>query len=135
VNSQSLNLDRTRAIYQAFGAGDTEAVLAALDPDVVWSNAGPDDLDYFGVRTGRDRVAEVFAILGRDFDIKEFEPVEFFAGGDRVAVLLHLNATIRSTGKSFTEDLVHVWTFGEDGQVVKLQDIQDSAGVAAAMRA
>ena len=125
---------RVQGIYAAFGAGDVEGVLAALAPDVVWRNAGPADLDYFGTRTGRERVREVFDILGREFDIARFEPVEFFAAGTRVAVLLELEATIRSTGRSFTEDLVHVWTFGADGLVTRLQDIQDSAGVATALR-
>ncbi|EFC85113.1 nuclear transport factor 2 family protein [Parafrankia sp. EUN1f] len=128
------NLERVQAIYAAFGSGDVEGVLAALAPDVVWSNAGPADLAYFGVRTGREQVAEVFAILGQEFDIAHFAPVEFFAAGERVAVLLEMRATIRSTGRSFTEDLVHVWTFGSDGLVTRLQDIQDSAGVAAALR-
>ena len=35
------NIERIQAIYGAFGAGDVAGVLAALDPEVVWSNAGP----------------------------------------------------------------------------------------------
>jgi len=130
----SSNITRVQAIYSAFGAGDSDAVLAALSPDVRWSNAGPKDLDYFGVRNGRQQVTEVLAILGQDFDIAEFSPIEFFETGDRVAVLLHLKAAIRSTRIGFEEDLVHVWTFGSDGLVASLQDIQDSATVAAALR-
>jgi ketosteroid isomerase-like protein len=64
-------LARVRAIYAAFARGDVDTVLAALSPDVVWSNAGPPDIDYFGVRHGRERVAEVFAILGAEFDIAD----------------------------------------------------------------
>jgi len=120
--------------FQAFGLGDIDAVLSALAADVRWSNAGPSDLDYFGVRTGRDEVAEVFEILGREFDIAEFVPVEFFVSGNRAAALLRLSATIRSTGKSFSEDLVHIWTFGQDGLVTQRRDIQDSAAVADALR-
>jgi ketosteroid isomerase-like protein len=127
-------LQRTQAIYEAFGTGDVDGILSALAPDVTWSNAGPADLEYFGVRHGRAEVAGVFAIIGREFDIAEFAPVEFFTTGNRVAVLLRQRTTIRSTGKSFAEDLVHVWTYGEDGLVRHLQDIQDSAAIAEAMR-
>jgi uncharacterized protein len=127
-------VEQVQRIYKAFGDGDIDTVLAALSPQVRWSNAGPADLPYFGVRIGRDQVAEVFQILGDEFDIAEFAPVAFFAEANQVAVLLRLTATIRSTGRSFSQDLVHVWTFGPDGLVAMLQDIQDSAAVAAAMR-
>ena len=123
---------RVQAIYAAFGRGDVDAVLAALAPDVVWSNAGPTDLDYFGVRTGREQVAEVFAILGREFVIHEFVPLRFFAADDEVAVLLRLRATVN--GQGIEQELVHVWTLGADGLVTRMRDIQDSAGVAAALR-
>jgi ketosteroid isomerase-like protein len=128
------NIKRVQTIYTAFGAGDTNAVLSVLDPAVVWSNAGPADVDYFGTRRCRDEVAEVFAILDRDFAIEDFTPLAFFANGDDVAVLLRLRATMKPTGRTFEEELVHVWTFGTDGLVKRMRDIQDSAGVAAALR-
>jgi uncharacterized protein len=129
------NLERIQGIYAAFGAGDVDAVLAALDPGIVWTNAGPADLDYFGARRGRDQVAEVFTILARDFAIEEFVPLRFFAAEDDVAVLLRLRATLRPTGRAFEQELVHVWTIGDDGLVTRMRDIQDSAGLAQALRA
>jgi len=128
------NLERVQAIYGAFGRGDVSAVLGALDPEIVWSNAGPADVDYFGTRRGREEVAEVFAILARDFDIHEFAPLQFFTADDHVAVLLSLRATINHTGRAVEQELVHVWTLGNDGLVTRMRDIQDSAGVAGALR-
>lgn len=128
------NVERIKDIYAAFGRGDVSGVLKALDPEIVWSNAGPQDLDYFGVRRGHEQVAEVFAILGRDFEIHEFAPLRFFAAEDDVAVLLRLRATIRPTGKAIEQELVHVWTLGAGGLATRMRDIQDSAGVAAALR-
>jgi uncharacterized protein len=128
------NIERIQAIYSAFGAGDVDGVLAALHPDVVWSNAGPAELDYFGVRRGREQVSEVFAILSRDFEIHEFVPLRFFAADDDVAVLLRLRATIKPTRQALEEELVHVWTLAADGRVTRMRDIQDSAAVAAALR-
>jgi ketosteroid isomerase-like protein len=127
------DIERVQAIYAAFSSGDAAGVLAALDPAVVWSNAGPSDLDYFGVRHGREQVADVLAILARDFDIHEFVPLRFFAADGDVAVLLRLRATIKPTGRTLEQELVHVWTLGPDGLVTRMRDIQDSAGVAAAL--
>jgi len=126
------HLQTVQEIYAGFANGDVEAVIARLSPKVTWSNAGPDHLDYFGVRHGHTQVREVFGILARDFDIAHFGPEAFFESGDHVAVLLKLRATIKHTGREFQEALAHVWTFGSDGLVSLLQDIQDSAGIAAA---
>jgi ketosteroid isomerase-like protein len=123
-----------QSLYEAFARGDVATILAALSPDVVWSNAGPDDLEYFGTRHGRDGALEVFTILGRDFEIAEFAPQRFFGDGDQVVVTVHQKATVKATGRSFEQDLVHVWTFGADGLVTRFLDVQDSAGVAAALR-
>ena len=132
---EQTNIERVQAIYAAFGGGDVERVLAALAPDVVWINAGPADIDYFGTRHGREQVAEVFAIIARNFAIEEFVPLRFFAADDDVAVLLRLRATMNPTGRVVEEELVHVWTLGADGLVSRMRDIQDSAAVAAALRA
>ena len=83
------------------------------------------------MRHGKEQVAEVFAILDRDFDIREFAPLRFFTEGDDVAVLM----TLRTTGrhrKEVHQDLVHVWTLGIGGLATRMRDSQDSAGVAAA---
>jgi len=48
------NLDRVHAIYEAFGRGDIDPILAALSPAIQAINPGPEDLSYFGTRTGLD---------------------------------------------------------------------------------
>jgi ketosteroid isomerase-like protein len=134
TTQERTNLERVQALYAAFGRGDVDAILACLAPSIEWSNAGPSDLDYFGTRHGREQVAEVFVILARDFDISEFTPLRFFSSEDDVAVLLRLQATVKDTGKQIWQELVHVLTFGPDGLVTRMRDIQDSATIAAALR-
>ena len=129
------HIDSVQRIYAAFSRGDTQGVLDELDPSIEWSNAGPPHLDYFGVRHGHGQVSEVFEILARDFEISRFLPVDFFVSGDRVLVLLELEAMIRPTRKAFSEVLVHVWTFAPNGKVAHMNDVHDSWTVAAALTA
>jgi uncharacterized protein len=134
ADAAAANRERIGQLYAAFGAGDVPAVLAMLDPDIVWRNAGPADLPYFGTRRGAAAVGEVFEIIGREFEIHDFSPSALLAEADLVVAVLHQRTTIRSTGRTFEEDLVHVWRLGPDGLVVELTDVQDSWVIAAAMR-
>lgn len=133
IDATERNTASITALYRAFGQGDIPAVLSMLHPDIEWSNAGPAGVAYFGTRRGRDRVREVFDIIAAEFEIAEFAPVQIFAAGPHVAVWLHQEATIRSTGRSFTEDLVHLWSFDAAGAIVRLRDVQDSWAVATAL--
>lgn len=133
TNITERNTASIAALYGAFGQGDFPAVLSMLHPDIEWSNAGPDGVAYFGTRHGRSCVQEVFDIIATEFEIAEFAPMQIFAAGPHVAVWLHQQTTIRSTGRSFTEDLVHIWSFDEAGAIVRLRDIQDSWAIATAL--
>jgi len=58
----SSNLDVIRNLYRAFAVGDIPAVLAALSPDVRWTEAegGP----YGGVSIGQAPFAHVWKLDG-----------------------------------------------------------------------
>lgn len=135
MTDQDANIARIEGIYKAFGAGDIESVFAAMAPDFSFDNAGPQDLEYFHPRRSRDGFAEVVAMLGRDWEFSKFEPVQYFAAGNRVAVEINVSATIRSTGRSYSTVMVEIWTIGADGLATHMQLVQDSAAVAAALRA
>jgi hypothetical protein len=130
--SEEQNLATVQDMYAAFGQGDIATVLGHLAPDIEWVNAGPSAISYFGTHRGHDEVlSRVFQFLGENLDIAVFEPRDFFASGEKVAVILRMEATVRGTGRSFGEDLAHLFTF-RDGKVVRFQDIQETAGIAAA---
>ena len=108
-----LPLDVIRSLYSAFASGDVPAVLAALSPDVHWTEAegGP----YGGTYVGPDAVLEgVFMKLGGEWESFSAIPSEFFTGEGAVVALGEYSATYRKTGKSFRAPFVHVWRLADD---------------------
>ena len=128
------NLDVVRQGYDAFGRGDINALLALLDEQIQWVTPGPSELKTSGRRTGRQEVGQFFASVNELFDVQRFEPREFIAQGDRVAVVGSETARVRATGKMLELDWVHVFTL-RDGNVVAFQEFYDTAAVVAAMSA
>ncbi len=128
------NLRKTRELYSYFGAGDIPALLAALDPDVVWMNPGPPEFAYFGVHRGRDAVAKnIFGFIAEHLDIQVFEPRNMLASGDQVVALIHVEAVARKTGRRIVQDVAHAFAY-RDGRPVYFHDFQDNAQIAAALR-
>jgi hypothetical protein len=128
------NLATVAGMYQAFGAGDIPGVLSHLDPQIEWSNRGPSDIDYFGVKHGHDGALAIFGFLGDHVDITAFEPHTMIADKDHVVALVHVAATVKSSGLVYDEETVHVFDFDEDGRVIRFRDYQDTEAVAAALR-
>lgn len=118
-------LDVVRGIYAAFAKGDIPAVLAALAPDVRWTEAegGP----YGGVSVGPQAVLDdVFMKLGGEWDGFAAVPAEFIADGDTVVALGEYSGTYKATGKGFRAPFAHVWRF-RDGKAAEFQQYTDTA--------
>lgn len=58
---------------------------------------------------------------------------QIVAQGDTVMVLLHAVARVRSTGKTFRSDIVHVFTI-RDARIAGLLDFFDTAALVEATR-
>lgn len=131
---EEINLQKTRELYSYFGAGNIPALLAALDPDIVWVNPGPSDFAYFGSHRGPEAVAKnIFGFIAENLDFQLFEPRSMLADGDKVVVLIHAEAVARKTGRRIVQDIAHAFTFRE-GRPVHFHDYQDTAQIAAALR-
>ncbi len=117
--------------YNNFKTGNIEALLDQLSADVTWQLPEIKGVPLGGMRTGRDGVADFFAIVARDQEVIEFEPREFVAQGDKVVSLGHYKWRVKETGREFETDFVHVFTI-RDGQIVGFREHFDSAVVAAA---
>ncbi len=128
------NLEIVQQLYQAFGRGDLPALVSALDPEVEWINPGPATPAYFGTHQGPAAVARnIFGFLAENLRFDVFEPREFFTSGDKVVVLLHIDAVVVRSGTRVINDVVHVFTF-RAGKVVRFQDFQNSYALAEALR-
>src|SRR5687767_3166329 len=110
--SESGNVQVVKDAYAAFMRGDINGVLALVTDNVDWhavkgaEGAAP----HAGARKGRAAVADFFAKLGASTDFSSFEPREFIAQGDQVAVIGDYSATVKGTGRSLTSDWVMVFT-------------------------
>lgn len=127
----SNNLETVNAIYEAFSRGDIPAILGHLAEDIAWE-AWPDNsaqkagVPWMEARRGRENVLGFFKTVG-EFQFKEFQVLSLMAGGNQVAVELAVEADVPSTGGHFRDEEMHVWTFDDEGQVIRLRHYLDTA--------
>ena len=93
------NLALVRRIYEAFGKGDILTMLSLLASDVEWRVTGPPQVSYAGARRSREQVVEFFQTLASTVEIQQFEPQEFLAQGEQVAVIGRERMRIKDTGR------------------------------------
>jgi ketosteroid isomerase-like protein len=132
------DMSTVQRIYEAFGRGDVDAILAELDEDVAWEDWASHSAQEAGVpwlarREGRAAAAGFFAALG-ELEQHRLEPVNFLAGGGEVAVTFRVDLTVRATGRRFQDEEIHLWTFGPDGRVTRFRHYGDTAKHIAASR-
>ena len=122
--SDPQNLDVVRRLYEAFGRGDLEEMLAPLDPGVSWRSPGAPDLPTGGLRHGVPAVREFFGLLTNTFDFAEFKPQDFLAAGDKVVVLGTSREGPKGSGRFVDFRWVHVFTF-RNGRIVAFEEPAD----------
>lgn len=122
------NLAVIQNAYEAFGRGDIESVVAALDPDVEWIEGNIEGLPYAGPHHGVEAVVnEIFAQLPATYDSFELAPQEWVDGGDTVVMLGEI--TIRKDDREATLRVAQVWTL-RDGRAVRFEAFQDTHATA-----
>lgn len=124
-------IDSVREIYAAFARGDIPAVLAALAPNVSWTEA--EGFPYGGTFVGPEAVLNgVFMRLGTEWDSFTAGPEEFVAAGEKVVALGLYTGIYKATKKRFAAPYVHVWEF-RNGAVVRFRQFTDTAVVQRAL--
>jgi ketosteroid isomerase-like protein len=123
-----------QATYEAVGRGDISAVLDLLTDDVEWTLQGPSVIPFAGTRHGREGVAEFFSLVGENLEFEQFEPRDFVAQGDSVAVLGYERSLIKPTGRTLEQEWAHVYTL-RDGKIAKFRGFEDTAALVVAFGA
>jgi ketosteroid isomerase-like protein len=77
-------------------------------------------------RQGKEGVAAFFGVVAT-LDIKEFRVLSLMAGGNQVAAEFVLAADVPASGGHYRDEEMHLWTFNEDGKVVRLRHYTDTA--------
>jgi uncharacterized protein len=131
--SERENTELVQHAYQHFKGGDIQGLLGLLSEDVEWKLFEMEGVPFSGTRRGDERVGEFFSQV---FDTEEplhFEPRELVAQGDKVVALGDYAWRVKSTGREYESDFVHVFTV-RDGTVARFQEFMDTAAVSAAYR-
>ncbi|HEY8586881.1 MAG TPA: nuclear transport factor 2 family protein [Rhodanobacter sp.] len=124
--------DTISRLYDAFAHGDVPAVLAALAPDVRWTEA--EGFPYGGTYVGPDAILQnVFVKLGSEWDGFAAVPHELVADGDTVVALGEYSGTFKATGKRFSAPFAHVWKLN-GSRVVTFRQITDTVIVQRALQ-
>ncbi len=126
------HIEIAKNCYAAFGRGDIDYILAALADDIVWVVPGV-TLPSSGRHVGKAAVAAFFQSVGGTWNFTAFEPREFIASGDSLAVIGHYAGSSRATGKSIATDWVMCWKF-RDGKLAHFQEFTDTELLANALR-
>lgn len=127
------NLSVVHQAYANFNAGDVPALLAQMDPSIVWMVPDVANSRAGGRRDGHAQVQEFFTVLGTDQEAVRFEPRQFVAQADTVVALGDYEWRVRATGRSFTSDFAHVFTV-RDGKISRFQEFMDSGAAVEAYR-
>jgi hypothetical protein len=89
-------------------------------------------ISYLQLQTGPAGVADFFTAVGQ-FNIHRFEVLAMFAGGDKVAVEVLMEATAPGGGR-FCDEELHLYTVNERGKVTRMRHYIDTAKHIAANR-
>lgn len=130
MNEQE-NIKLVQQAYNNFKAGNIEALLNQFSDDIEWQLPQVDNIKFSGKRKGRGQVSEFFKLLSEEQEVREFEPKEFIAQGDRVVVLGQNSWRVKSTGREYKGEWAHVYTV-RGGKIVRMQEYTDTAAAASA---
>lgn len=109
--------------YADFAAGDVDAFLAILDPEVVWTDA--EGYPYAGTYVGPDALVEgLLTRIGAEWTDYTVVTDTYVADGDRVVALGTYTGTYTATGRSVEAPFAHVWQLAE-GRVVRFRQYTD----------
>jgi len=116
-------------LYAAFNSGDMNTVLASVSPDAEWIDFGPSAVPYFGDFTGR--MQEFFKAIAESNSGGSVSISRYIAAGDAVVAEGRYRTTVRSTGATIDEPIVHIFTI-RDGKITSWRGHGDTAAVLAA---
>ncbi|MEO7672761.1 MAG: nuclear transport factor 2 family protein [Pyrinomonadaceae bacterium] len=119
--------------YQRFESGDIEGILELLSDDIDWTVPEIENAPFKGLRHGRKAVSDFLDLLAITEEITDFEAREFIEQGDKVVVLGRTTSTVRSTGRHYSTEWVHVCTL-KDGKMTGFHEFYDTAAATRAFQ-
>ena len=121
------NVDKVKLIYEAFGRGDVETILAQISEDVDWEyGATPSDVPWMQPSRGHGGAVGFFSSLA-GMEINSFAITEYLVSGDLVIALMNIDFIVKATGLRVAEENeVHIWRFNSQGKVSRIRHRADT---------
>lgn len=125
------NLETVKKIYEAFGKGEIPVILEQLSNDVQWeqwadNSAQKAGVPYMQPQKGKAGAAEFFKAAAR-LNITDFQVLSIMANENQVAAEFVIEADVPATGGHYRDEEMHLWTFDEQGKVIRLRHYTDTA--------
>ncbi len=127
-------IDSIRRMYEAFGRGDVEAVLAELADDVEWISVSDEphpQVPWYGSYAGKADVPRFFKEIGTNVEVTGFELLSTTSNETDVMAAIRWAFTARATGRSVNLNMQHWWRLAS-GKVVFVRTAEDTEQTAAA---
>ena len=133
--SADVNIKTIQMIYEAFGRGDLETILANVTDDVDWATeASGTGAPWYGPHSGPAGVTDFFGAFGSAMEVEEFVPLTYAGTETEVLTVVRCISKSRETGKKMVENLHHYFQF-RDGKISYYRGSEDTAQTAAALEA
>jgi 2-(1,2-epoxy-1,2-dihydrophenyl)acetyl-CoA isomerase len=128
VNAFADRVSTARLLYSALAAGDREALSTLLHPDFVGHATEGLPLGMGGRHDGPEAMQrDLWWTIGRHYKV-EAQPEEFHLLDDgRLSVAGHYRGEGRKSGNRLDAAFIHLIAFGDDGRIVSLDQLTDSA--------
>jgi uncharacterized protein len=132
--SADSNIDTIKAVYAAFGKGDVSGILDALSDEIDWAaEAKSTTAPWYGLRRGKQQVADFFNEFGSTMQTEVFTPLTYTANDNEVMTIVHFRGRNIATGRTVDMNLHHWFTFS-DGKIVHYRGSEDTAQTESAFR-
>lgn len=132
---QSSNEDTLNALQAAYSAGDLNAALACLAPEVIWDISGPAQVPYAGVFYGHEGFSEFWALLGQTVQIESAGFNSQLIQGDLAVGLGGEQGRVICNGAPYHYDWAVSYRFGDDHKIVAMRQYYDPTRICAALNA
>jgi 2-(1,2-epoxy-1,2-dihydrophenyl)acetyl-CoA isomerase len=115
-------------LYLALATGDREALTTLLDPGFVGQVTDGLPLDMGGRHDGPEAMRrDLWWTIGRHYKV-EVQPEEYRVLDDgRLFVAGHYRGEARASGRPLDAAFIHLIAFADDGLIVSLEQLTDSA--------
>ena len=129
-------LDHLYRRWRETGGTCAEEVLELLDAQVEMRSVLTDEMptEIGGAHLSRERAADYFAAVPREWEMLYFDVYQFIADGDDVVMVGRCAWRHRETGKEVDTPKVDIWHF-ENGRATRFMEMFDSLAFARAVGA